>query len=124
MLKRSAVVFMALFGVLLLASPAFCGGGAAEMGPQDIIAVAKTAVKGAGIEYAEADVLYIEDSKVWVEKIGIGAIEDKAPNRGNFAKGVMKHYKVVCFDFKEPVKDVFVFVNAGTGEVITVYRQP
>jgi hypothetical protein len=33
----------------------------------------------------------------------------------------MKNYRTVYFDFKEPVPDIWVFVDKDTGEVLEVF---
>jgi hypothetical protein len=90
---------------------------------QKIIAIATKAVKDAGISINEVDIIYDEGGKLWSEKIGSIAVQDKSPNYGILKKGFMKNYRIVYFDFKEPIKDVWVFVDKDTGEVLTVYRE-
>jgi hypothetical protein len=42
-------------------------------------------------------------------------------NFGIFRKGFMKNYRAVFFDYKEPIKDLWVFVHKDTGEVLDFY---
>lgn len=112
---------LAVLMVFSLATSAFCEGD--DLPKEKIIAIATTAAKEAGIVAEEADIIYDEGGKLWDEKTGFLAGEDKSPNHGILRKGFLKNYFIVCFDFKEPEKDVWVFVDKDTGEVLTVYKE-
>lgn len=90
---------------------------------EKIIAVATTAVKEAGIVIDEVDVIYDEDGKLWDEKAGFLVGEDQSPNHGILRRGFLKNYKVVYFDFKEPLKDAWVFIDKDTCEVFEIYKE-
>lgn len=92
--------------------------------PKDtIIAIATEAVKGAGIAVEDVNVIYDEDGKLWSEKSGFVGFEDQSPNHGILKRGFLKNYRIVYFDFKEPLKDAWVFIDKDTGEVLAVYRE-
>ncbi len=59
-----------------------------------------------------------------MEKLGFVDLEDKTPNHGILKRGFLKNYLTVYFDFKEPLKDVWVFIDKDTGEVFEVYNEP
>jgi len=89
----------------------------------DVIAIATEAVNGQNFELKDVNIVYDEDGKLWDEKIGYLAGEDKSPNHGILRKGFLKNYKIVFFDFKEPLTDVWVFIDKDTGEVLDVYKE-
>jgi len=88
-----------------------------------IIAVATEAVKAKGYDIAEAQVIYDQDGKLWSERIGKMTDLTASPNFGIFQRGFMKNYEVVYFDYKEPVPDLWVFIDKDTGEVLEVYSE-
>jgi len=90
---------------------------------EDVIAIATEAVKGQNFELKDVNIVYDEDGKLWDEKIGYLVGEDKSPNHGILRKGFLKNYKIVFFDFKEPLTDVWVFIDKDTGEVLDVYKE-
>lgn len=122
-MKRVLLILFLAAMLLFCAQEAFCE----ELPKEQIIAIAEEAVGGKGFKVDEAQVIYDEEGKRWCETFGFVGFEDTSPNHGILKKGFLKNYKVVYFDFKEPVKDVWVFVDKDTGEVLEVYaeeRQP
>jgi len=115
--------------ILLLAVVLFLGFSAAVFAAESdftkdrIISIATEAVTAKGVTVAVADIVYDEDGKLWSEKLGAVGYEDKTPNHGILKQGFLKNYKIVFFDFKEPLKDIWVFVDKDTGEVLTVYQE-
>lgn len=93
-----------------------------ELPKDQVIAIATTALKGEGIEAKDVDVIYDEGGKLWEEELGYIKEEDQSPNYGILKQGFLKNYRIVFYDFKEPLKDVWVFVDKDTGEVLGVYR--
>ena len=67
-------------------------------------------------------IIYDQDNKLWQEHIGKMTELDKSPNFGLFKKGFLKNYKTIYFDFKDPLPDIWVFIDKDTGEVLEVYR--
>lgn len=120
-MKSTVLIGVAVLMVFSLLTFAFCGEN--DLSKEKIIAVATTAVKEAGIIIEGADVIYDEDGKLWDEKIGFLVGEDQSPNYGILRRGFLKNYKIVYFNFKEPVKDVWVFIDKDTGEVFEVYKE-
>lgn len=94
-----------------------------EISKDQVIAIATEAVKGQGFSIEEADIIYDEGGKLWSEKIGVIEGEDTSPNHGILVKGFLKNYRVVFFDVKEPLPDVWVFVDKDTGDVLAVYKE-
>ncbi|MCX5707126.1 MAG: hypothetical protein NTW13_05700 [Candidatus Omnitrophica bacterium] len=89
---------------------------------QKIVEIAVKSVQEQGIVLKEVRIIYDEGGKLWLERIGaLGAVETK--NHGILKMGFVKNYRIVYFDFKEPLKDVWVFVDKDSGEVLTVYRE-
>lgn len=118
---RFIAVVVTVLTLALAFSPAFC---AEADFPQDkIIAIATAAAQTEGIDFKAAEVIYDEDGKLWSEKVGYLAGEDKSPNHGILRKGFLKNYRVVYFDFKEPLTDVWIFVDKDSGEVLDIYRE-
>jgi len=94
-----------------------------EISKEKVIAIATAAVKGKGFNLDEVNVIYDENGKLWSEKIGVITTEDKSPNFGILKKGFLKNYRTVYFDFKDPLPDLWVFIDKDTGEVFEVYRE-
>ncbi len=90
---------------------------------EKIIEVATIALKGKGIELNEVNIIYDEGNKLWSEKIGYMAAQDTDPNHGILKRGFLKNYRIVYFDFKEPLKDIWVFIDKDTGEVFEIYTE-
>ncbi|TRZ94799.1 hypothetical protein D4R78_05570 [bacterium] len=88
-----------------------------------VISIATLAAKGEGLKVEEAEVIYDEGGKLWLEKAGFVSLEDQSPNHGILKKGFLKNYLIVYFDFKEPINDAWVFVDKDTGEVLSVYKE-
>ncbi len=89
----------------------------------EVIAIATEALKENNIELKEVEIVYDEGGILWDRKIGYLAGEDKSPNHGVLRKGFLKNYKIILFDFKEPLTDVWVFIDKDTGEVLDVYKE-
>jgi hypothetical protein len=120
-MKGIVLVGLVALMVFSLVTFAFCGEN--DLPKEKVIAIATAAAKEAGVVAEEADIIYDEGGKLWDEKTGFLVGEDKSPNHGILRKGFLKNYKIVYFDFKEPVKDVWVFVDKDTGDVLTVYKE-
>jgi len=118
-MKKIFAVFLVL-GLLFCLQPQFCL--AKEVSKEEVIVIATDAVKAKGLDPQLAQIIYDEEGKLWCETAGIVGFEDTSPNHGILKKGFLKNYKIVFFDFKEPVKDVWVFVDKDTGEILTVYQ--
>jgi hypothetical protein len=97
---------------------------AKEVSKEEIIAIATQAVKDkeANVKLEEVQIIYDQDNKLWQEHIGKMTELDKSPNFGLFKKGFLKNYKTIYFDFKDPLPDIWVFIDKDTGEVLEVYR--
>lgn len=113
-------VLVAMF-VLFGPKPVFSAEN--DFPKEKIIAIATGAAKEKGIDIEAANIIYDEGGQLWSQTLGVAAYEDKSPNHGILKQGFLKNYRVVYFDFKEPLKDVWVFIDKDTGEVLTVYRE-
>ncbi len=120
-MRTAVLIGVAALVMFSLAATAFCAEE--EISQEKVIAIATEAVKDSGVSLEEVDIIYDEGGKIWDEKTGILVGEDKSPNHGILRKGFLKNYRVVYFDFKEPLKDIWVFVDKDTGEVLTVYKE-
>lgn len=118
MYKKIFLIAMVL-AVVCLCSQAFAQQK--EMPKEEIIAIATAAVKGEGIKIDDVSIVYDDGNKLWEENIGKITVTDNEPNYGILKKGFLKNYRTVYFDFAEPIKDVWVFVDKDTGEVLDVY---
>ncbi|MDP2905274.1 MAG: hypothetical protein Q8O22_03095 [Candidatus Omnitrophota bacterium] len=94
----------------------------AEVAKQKVIAVATEAVKAGGLTIQDVNIVYDEDGKLWSERIGYAALAQNA-NHGVLVRGFVKNYKIVYFDYKEALKDVWVFIDKDSGEVLEVYQE-
>ncbi|MDD4980944.1 MAG: hypothetical protein PHC54_06745 [Candidatus Omnitrophica bacterium] len=90
---------------------------------EKVLEIATAAVKAKGMDLTEAVVVYDDGDKLWIERIGAMTMPDESPNHGIMKKGFLKNYETVFFDFKEPVNDVWVFIDKDTGEVFEVYQE-
>jgi len=88
-----------------------------------IVSIATEAVKAKGIEVKDVNVVYDIDGQLWSDRLGAVGFEDTTPNHGILKQGFLKNYKIVFFDYIEPLKDVWVFIDKDTGEVLTVYQE-
>lgn len=95
---------------------------AEEKTKDEVIAIASDAVKAANFSLDDVNIVYDEGGKLWSERVGYLKGEDQSPNHGILRKGFLKNYKIVFFDFKEPLADIWVFVDKDNGEVFGVYR--
>ncbi len=118
MKKFIVMVLMAMF--LFSAVSLLC---AQDKTKDEAIAIATEAVKGQNFELVGADIIYDEGGKLWDERTGYLAGEDKSPNHGILRKGFLKNYMTILFDFKEPLPDIWVFIDKDTGEVLEVYKE-
>ncbi|MFH1199133.1 MAG: hypothetical protein V1650_03120 [Candidatus Omnitrophota bacterium] len=103
-----------------VAPPATPAQGVAK---DQVISIATAAVKEKGFAAEEAQIIYDDGNKLWLEQIGKIAGVDNSPNYGVLKRGFLKNYYTVYFDFKEPLKDVWVFIDKDTGEVSEVYQE-
>jgi len=92
-----------------------------ELSKDELIAVATEEVKSKGIDVEGVTVVYDEGNKLWAETLGKATVQDESPNYGILKKGFLKNYRTVYFDFKEPLPDIWVFIDKDTGEVLEVY---
>ena len=116
-------MFLVAVAVVLLFScrEAFCEE---KDFPQDrIVAIAKEAVIAEGVDMEAVTVVYDEGGKLWEEKIGFAIGKDDSPNHGILKKGFLNNYRIVYFDLKEPLADIWVYVDKDTGEIFAVYKQ-
>ena len=142
MRRRIVFVFLVIAAALVFSQPVYCQETTpaasvpevtvalpavspqsdADAAKQKIIDAATEAVKAAGFTIQDVNIVYDEDGKLWGEKIGYVEMNQN-PNQGVLVRGFMKNYKIVYFDYKEPIKDVWVFIDKDTGEVLEVYQE-
>ena len=117
-----------LFLVVALVCFAFCAVAASaqeikkEVSKDEAIAIATKSVAGKGIDIKGAQVVYDEGGKLWCETAGFAIFENLSPNHGILKNGFLKNYRIVFFDFKEPLPDVWIFIDKDTGEVLEVSK--
>lgn len=116
-------VLLGLTVVAVLSMWQFAFSDEKDFPKEKIVAIATAAVKDAGIALDEVNIIYDEGGKLWSEKSGFVSGQDESPNFGILKKGFLKNYRIVYFDFKEPIKDVWVFIDKDTGETLTVYKE-
>ncbi len=118
MKKFIVMVLMAMF--LFSAVSLLC---AEEKTKSEVIVIATEAVKANNFDLKDVAVIYDEGGKLWSERVGYLVGEDKSPNHGIMRNGFLKNYKIVFFDYKESLPDIWVFVDKDTGEVLGVYKE-
>ncbi|MCX5696073.1 MAG: hypothetical protein NTW18_05425 [Candidatus Omnitrophica bacterium] len=96
---------------------------AQEKTNSEVIAIATEAVKANNFDVKDVDVIYDEGGKLWNERAGYLVGEDQSPNHGIMRRGFLKNYKIVLFDYKEPLPDIWVFIDKDTNEVLEVYQE-
>ncbi|MDD4981049.1 MAG: hypothetical protein PHC54_07345 [Candidatus Omnitrophica bacterium] len=116
-------VLLGLMVVAVLFSWQFAFCGEKELPQDKIIAIATQALKDSGIDTKDVKIVFDENGKLWCEESGFVGFEDKSMNHGILKRGFLKNYRIVYFDFKEPVKDMWVFVDKDTGEVLTYIKE-
>lgn len=116
MILAVVIVCVLFFGC----APAFCAQK--ELPKEKIIAIAKESAQAKGFKLEAVRVIYDKDGRLWSERFGY-ATGEIAKNHGILIKGFLKNYRIVYFDFKEPIKDVWVFVDKDTGDVFEVYQE-
>jgi len=102
-------VSIALFAVLVLSGAA---------------AFAKD-LTGKAIAFEDAVVYYDKNNENWIGWGELVAKNRSNPNHGKLPHGILdtRKYHTVYFDFAENKrKDIWVFVDADTGECITIYE--
>ncbi|MCX5716625.1 MAG: hypothetical protein NTV07_07295 [Candidatus Omnitrophica bacterium] len=119
---KKIFVGTAVFMMLLSCAVSFAQEAKQEVSKDQVIAIATEAVKAKGLDLEAVNIVYDEGGQLWSEKIGAATLSDQ-PNHGILVQGFLKNYKVVYFDYKEPLPDVWVFVDKDTGDVLTVYTE-
>lgn len=94
-----------------------------EFSKDQIVAVATERVKAEGFDLSDVTIIYDDGHNLWQEKIGVATILDESPNHGILVRGFLKNYRTVYFDFKEPLKDIWVFVDKDTGDILEVCKE-
>ena len=124
-MNKKLLLVVLVFLMLAVVVPGFCAEPVVsnEVSPEKIKDIAIKAVKAQGFELAEVDIVYDQGGKIWCEKAGFVGFEDKSPNHGILKHGFLKNYYIVYFDFKAPIKDIWVFIDKDTGNVLKVYRE-
>jgi hypothetical protein len=115
-------VSIALFAVLVLSG---ASAFAKDLTETEVIAVAKDALTGKAIAFEDAVVYYDKNNENWIGWGELVAKNRSNPNHGKLPHGILdtRKYHTVYFDFAENKrKDIWVFVDADTGECITIYE--
>ena len=113
------IILLSLFIVAAL----FSYAAAADFTQDQIVSIATEEIKAKGFEIKDVNIVYDVDGKLWSERLGTVGFEDENSNKGILKKGFLKNYKIVYFDYVKPLKDVWVFVDKDTGDVLTVYQE-
>ena len=117
-----------ILAVLMLAAMLVLSGNAgAELSNEEAIARAKKAVEEKGIVLEQVEIIYDEDNDKWEERVEYIEENEADPNHGVLPHGILKNkeYQAVLFDFVEgaPTKDVWVFIDEDTGDILTIYQE-
>jgi hypothetical protein len=116
-----AVAVLMLFACSSAMAQAPQAPTAQEVSKEKIVAIATEEVTAKGYNLEGVTIIYDDGNRLWEETIG-KMTELNSPNFGIFKKGFMKNYRTVYFDFKDPLPDVWVFIDKDTGEVLELYQ--
>lgn len=121
MQRKVSVILAAL---VVLFSLTLAAAAEKELSRGQILDVAVKAAEQKGIVLKDVDIVYDEENDRWEERM-VYIKEDTTPNRGIFDQGYSKKYQAILLDFEEtaPTKDVWVFVDRETGEVVTFFEE-
>jgi len=122
-MDRKVILIMLMLGAVLFFTCPCVMAGQREMSKEEILAIATAEVKAKGVNIEGAEVVYDEGNRLWAEAIGKMTVADDSPNFGILKKGFLQNYRTIYFDFKEPLKDIWVFIDKDTGEVLEVYTE-
>lgn len=120
-LLRSAIAVVSVMVSGFIVSTAL-----ADMPKEDIIAKAKKALESKNIVADECNIVYDEDNDAWEEWGELIARTPNDKNHGNLPKGSLenKKYQAIYFDFYDDAKkDIWVFVDPVSGEVLEIYEK-
>ena len=115
-----------VFAMLVLVSGFMVSVAAADMVKDEVVGKAKKALEDKGIVLVDCEVAYDEVNKAWEEW---GTIVESTPNdsnQGYLPHGILeeKKYQAIYFDFLDDAKkDIWVFVDPATGDVLTIYEK-
>jgi hypothetical protein len=123
-MRKSVVLWFVLAVMFFLSGISFAQEAevAGALSQEKIVAVATETVRAKGYKLDDVRILYDDGNRLWAEVSGKFSELDKSPNFGIFKKGFMKNYRTVYFDFKDPLPDLWVFVDKDTGEVLEIYQ--
>jgi len=122
MKRQGLVIVVAL--VLSFVAVSLCL--AENMGKEQITDKAKQALANKGIVLEDVNIVYDEGNKQWE---AWGVIVAQAPadaNHGLLPHGVLenKKYQAIYFDFIDDAKkDIWLFADPETGEVLAIYEK-
>ena len=121
-MKKQSLLIIAAALILSVTAVSFCL--AENLGKEQITDKAKQALSDKAIALEDVNIVYDENNKQWEEWGTIVAQTPNDANHGLLPKGVLesKKYQAVYFDYIDDAKkDIWVFVDAQTGDVLTVY---
>jgi hypothetical protein len=121
MCRKVGFVILLFVAMITFMAPVF----AKELVEAEVVAVAKDALTGKAIAFEDAVIIYDKDNQQWIGWGEVVMSNPQDPNHGNLPHGILneKKYHTVYFDFKEDQrKDIWVFVDGDTGNVLTVYE--
>ncbi len=119
-LRRLVVVVLAI-ALSIMASVAL-----ADMPKDNVISKAKKALEDKGVIVVDCNIMYDEGNDAWEEWGILVANTPDDKNYGNLPKGALenKKYQAVYFDFYDDAKkDIWVFVDPVTGNVLEIYEK-
>jgi len=99
---------------------------AVDLTQDEVISKAKGVLAQKGVAVVDCNIVYDDSNKSWEEWGSYVARTPNDNNHGYLPKGVLENYKyqAVYFDFYDDAKkDIWVFVNAETGDVLEVYEK-
>jgi len=119
-MHKRVFFLIGLFLLILLCIGVFAQD---EYSSEEFVMIATNIVKAKGIDLSDVEIIYDDGNKLWDEQVGKYAELVNSPNFAIFKNGFMKNYRTVYFDFKEPLPDIWVFMDKDTGEVLEVFKQ-
>ncbi|MEW5758698.1 MAG: hypothetical protein AB1755_04415 [Candidatus Omnitrophota bacterium] len=96
---------------------------AKEITKDEAIKIASDRLLLDGLSLEGVEVTYDEENKLWESKINKIIVLDNIAIFGIIKKGFLENYKIVFFQFKPPHRDIWVFIDKDTGDILDIYKR-
>lgn len=93
-----------------------------EITKEEAIAIASDRVKQDGEPLEGVDIIYDDGNKLWEQQINKIIVLDRVANFEILKKGFLKQYIAIYFNFKPSHRDIWIFIDKNTGEILDIYK--